>query len=340
MPTLLAILFIVREVGIGLLLAMTLGFLLIPAKIAGAYVGQEIGLSLASISDPGPSDQSTLVTKIFETLAVLLFFGLNLHHFLILFLHISMTHLANKISLLDLPTEGLIRLVDDMPEYGLLILAPLGIVMFLLNSRPCFFEQGSSDVESLFRGHVAAQWTGDCLLDFFHARDRSGDGHVLYAGDGSAGTNDGILGKWKVESGKWKVESGKWKVAWLSSSRNQRGTFNIQPGIFQLPGIFNYQDYSVNVLTPIEGISNASLEFRRPKLFRFFPANNHLLTNTTFSFDVRKRTNTRSENRRANATAVGKSTRGRPDGIQLRVVGWTDGFGRDVFLPVGRKMVF
>lgn len=142
-PTLLAILFIVREVGIGLLLAMTLGFLLIPAKIAGAYVGQEIGLSLASISDPGSSDQSTLVTKIFETLAVLLFFGLNLHHFLILFLHISMTHLANKISLLDLPTEGLIRLVDDMPEYGLLILAPLGIVMFLLTVGLAFLNKAA-----------------------------------------------------------------------------------------------------------------------------------------------------------------------------------------------------
>jgi flagellar biosynthetic protein FliR len=131
-PTLLAVLLMVREIGIGVLLAMTLGFMLIPARIAGAYAGQEVGLSLASISDPSTSDQSTLVTKVFETLAVLLFFGLNLHHFLILFLHASMKHLADKIDLLDLPTDGLVRLVSDLPEQGLLILAPVAIVMFLL----------------------------------------------------------------------------------------------------------------------------------------------------------------------------------------------------------------
>ena len=101
-PMLLQVLMIIQEVGIGLLLAMTVGLLLVPAKIAGAYVGQEIGLSLAAISDPGSTDQSTLVTKVFEAISVMLFFGLNLHHFLILILDVSMNQLANRISLLEL----------------------------------------------------------------------------------------------------------------------------------------------------------------------------------------------------------------------------------------------
>lgn len=142
-PRLLQVLMIIQEVGIGLLLAMTLGLLLVPAKIAGAYVGQEIGLSLAAISDPGSTDQSTLVTKVFEAISVLLFFGLNLHHFLILILDVSMNQLANKISLLELPTGGLVRLVDMLPEYGLLILAPLGIVMFLLTVGLAFLNKAA-----------------------------------------------------------------------------------------------------------------------------------------------------------------------------------------------------
>jgi flagellar biosynthetic protein FliR len=142
-PAFAAVLMIAQEVGVGLFLAMMLGFLLVPAKIAGAYVGQEVGLSLAAISDPGSTDQSTLVTIIFEALSVLLFFGLNLHHFLILFLDRSMNELANKISVLNLPTEGLIGMIDDMPEFGLMILAPLGIVMFLLVVALAFLNKAA-----------------------------------------------------------------------------------------------------------------------------------------------------------------------------------------------------
>jgi flagellar biosynthetic protein FliR len=87
-----------KEIGIGFLLAVVLGFMFVPAKIAGAYVGQEIGLSLASVSSPGSTDSSTLVTTVFETLSVLLFFGLNLHHFLIVFVHVSLVDLAGKLT--------------------------------------------------------------------------------------------------------------------------------------------------------------------------------------------------------------------------------------------------
>ena len=127
-----SMLLIGKEIGIGFLLAVLLGFMFVPAKIAGAYVGQEVGLSLASVSSPGSTDSSTLVTTIFETLAVLLFFGLNMHHFLIVFLHVSLTELAGKIDLFDLPTELLVQSTSALTEYGSLIVGPVGIVMFVL----------------------------------------------------------------------------------------------------------------------------------------------------------------------------------------------------------------
>jgi flagellar biosynthetic protein FliR len=127
-----SVLLIAKEIGIGYLLAVLLGFMFVPAKIAGAYVGQEIGLSLASVSSPGSTDSSTLVTTVFETLAVLLFFGLNLHHFLIVFLHVSLNQLAGKIDLFDLPTEMLVLATSALSEYGSLIVGPVGIIMFVL----------------------------------------------------------------------------------------------------------------------------------------------------------------------------------------------------------------
>ena len=110
---------------------MMLGFLLLPARIAGSYIGQEIGISMEPVTNSG-SEQSTMMASIFESLAILLFFGLNLHHFIILFLHLSMNQLANKINLMELPTEGLVKLVDQIPEYGLLILAPMGVLSFVM----------------------------------------------------------------------------------------------------------------------------------------------------------------------------------------------------------------
>ena len=127
-----SVLFLCKEIGIGFLIAVVLGFMFVPAKIAGAYVGQEVGLSLASVSSPGSMDSSTLVTTIFETLAVLLFFGLNMHHFLIVFLHVSLTELAGKIDLFDLPTEMFVNSTNALSEYGMLIVGPIGIVMFVL----------------------------------------------------------------------------------------------------------------------------------------------------------------------------------------------------------------
>ncbi|MEZ6095635.1 MAG: flagellar biosynthetic protein FliR [Pirellulaceae bacterium] len=129
----LAVLLVAKEMGIGLLIAMLLGFMLVPAKIAGQYVGQELGLSMAAISDPSSPDSSGEVGQLFETLAIFLFFGLNLHHFVLLFLDVTFNELGGKIDLLRLPTEQLVAVAQHLDDYGLLVAAPLGIVLFLLN---------------------------------------------------------------------------------------------------------------------------------------------------------------------------------------------------------------
>ncbi len=125
-----AVLTIAREIGIGLLLSLLVGLLLVPARIAGSYVGQEIGISMDPVTNAG-LEQSTIIAMLFETFAVLIFFGLNLHQFLIIFVHYSFAAL-NGIQITDLPTEGLVGLISRLPEYGLLIVAPVGITSFVI----------------------------------------------------------------------------------------------------------------------------------------------------------------------------------------------------------------
>jgi flagellar biosynthesis protein FliR len=130
-PPLLALILIGKEVGIGLMLAMLIGFMLVPARIAGSYIGQEIGLSMDPVTGTG-IDQSSAMATLFETFAVLLFLGLDLHHLLIRILHQSMNELAGRIDLMDLPTEGLVQILSGLPEKGLLVIAPVGVFSFVV----------------------------------------------------------------------------------------------------------------------------------------------------------------------------------------------------------------
>ncbi len=129
-PPLLILMWIIKEIGIGFVLAMMLGLILIPARIAGSYIGQEIGISMEPVTNTG-TDQSTIMTAIFETFTIMLFFILNIHHFLILFLHYSFTDLLNQIQLFNLPTEGLVNMIGNLTEHGLSIAAPIGVLSFV-----------------------------------------------------------------------------------------------------------------------------------------------------------------------------------------------------------------
>jgi flagellar biosynthetic protein FliR len=126
-----SVLLISKEILIGVVLSIVLAAFFIPAKIAGSYVGQELGLSLASINDPSTQDSSTLLSKVFEVFCILIFFGLNLHHFLILVLHHSFDVMVGKINVLELPTEELVTLLNRTNDYGFLIIAP-AVILFML----------------------------------------------------------------------------------------------------------------------------------------------------------------------------------------------------------------
>lgn len=138
-----SLLIVLKEVTIGLTLSFALGMFFWPAKVAGAYVGQEFGLSLASISDPGSQDSSTLVTRLFETFVTLMFFGLNLHHFLILVLHASFNQLFIRVGVLELPTQELVRTLNNAGDYGLLLAAPLLILMMLVTLVLAFLNRAA-----------------------------------------------------------------------------------------------------------------------------------------------------------------------------------------------------
>jgi flagellar biosynthesis protein FliR len=120
-----------RETLTGGLLATCLGLFLYPAKIAGEYLNQEIGLSFATnISALEPQSQGVL-SQILEAFSVLLFMALNVDHFLYRFLQLSLERRPVGGAVWQPNAETVAHLGDLMSACGLRIVAPLACMMAL-----------------------------------------------------------------------------------------------------------------------------------------------------------------------------------------------------------------
>jgi flagellar biosynthetic protein FliR len=164
---LLFVFYVAKEVGIGILLSILLGLFLWPSRVAGAYIGQELGLSLASISDPGSQDSSTLITRLFEAFTVLIFFSINLHHFVIMVVHFSFDDALLQLGLVDLPYEALVTAMNRTNDYGLLIVAPLMILLMLITLVLGFLNRAAPAMNLFSVGMSIRVGIGGLLLFLF-----------------------------------------------------------------------------------------------------------------------------------------------------------------------------
>lgn len=121
---------VLREALLGAVLGFGFGLFLAPLRMAGAYVAQEMGLTLASVADPSQGDLTNVVAQILEALGVLLFFALNVHHSLLLALHVSLQRWPFGSPLPAFSAAAVIGGVDDAQQWGLLLAAPVGICLF------------------------------------------------------------------------------------------------------------------------------------------------------------------------------------------------------------------
>jgi flagellar biosynthetic protein FliR len=121
---------IVRETILGLVLGFGFGLFVAPLRIAGDYIAEEMGLTLASVADPTQGDLRNVVGQLLESLGVLLFFALNLHHSLLLALHVSLQRWPIGSLLPRLSAAAVVGGVDDAQQWGLLLAAPVGACLF------------------------------------------------------------------------------------------------------------------------------------------------------------------------------------------------------------------
>lgn len=74
---------ILRETALGAALGWLLGLVFIPIKIAGAFIAQEMGLTIATLTSATGDASSNVLSEVLDALAVLLFLSMNGHHLFI-----------------------------------------------------------------------------------------------------------------------------------------------------------------------------------------------------------------------------------------------------------------
>ncbi len=121
-----------REAALGAVIGFAFNLFLVPARVAGEFLTQEMGLSLANALGPVNDRSAGPVTLIFEALGALLFLGLDLHHVFLATLHATFTRYPVGGLPGPVPTGQLLGAASAAQELGVLIAGPLAVVLFLV----------------------------------------------------------------------------------------------------------------------------------------------------------------------------------------------------------------
>jgi len=121
-----------REVLVGVGLGWMLSLVLAALKIAGAYLAQEMGLTLAALASPTDQQSSTIVGQILETIGLLLFLAVGAHHSVLRIFHLTPD--ASPIGAdLQLPHTGwLVSLLSRVEILGLELAMPVAVGLILV----------------------------------------------------------------------------------------------------------------------------------------------------------------------------------------------------------------
>jgi flagellar biosynthetic protein FliR len=120
-----------REVLIGAALGYVFGLFLVPFRIAGEYIAQEMGLTMGAITDPTRPQNTTVFGEFFEMFGVLLFFTQDVHHLFLAALHHSFAQQPIGGSILAIPVAAQLSTLASVTEWGLTLAAPVACCLFI-----------------------------------------------------------------------------------------------------------------------------------------------------------------------------------------------------------------
>ncbi len=124
-----------REATLGAGMGWLMGMVLIPIRISGAFIAQEMGLTIATLTSSSGEASSNVLSEILDALAVLMFFSFNGHHLFFLGFDSSFRLFPIGQSWISLNGERITRSIADTAGIGIHLAAP--VAMLLLGTTVC-----------------------------------------------------------------------------------------------------------------------------------------------------------------------------------------------------------
>jgi flagellar biosynthetic protein FliR len=157
-----------QEALYGLALGITAYCLFIVVRMAGQYIEQEMGLTMAQVFDPFSGDEGRPLSLILEILFILLLFSTRSHELLLQILARSLERYpAGVIPNLGTLTEGILRSGSAMFLLALQLAAPILAVFMLLLVVLAFLARIAPESNVLFLSFPLRIGMGLLIVGFF-----------------------------------------------------------------------------------------------------------------------------------------------------------------------------
>lgn len=156
-------LFVIRELLIGITLGLVARIIFLGIEMAGQIMSNTMGLSIATFFNP-EIGQSTEVARLFSSILMLLFLGMDAHHDLIYIFARSYEWLPGGSFSLKSVLPTIINLTGHMFVIALKISAPVVTIMLLTNILFGFIYRAAPQMNIFFVGYPVYIFVGILVM--------------------------------------------------------------------------------------------------------------------------------------------------------------------------------
>jgi flagellar biosynthetic protein FliR len=142
-----------NELFIGIIVGLLLNIIFDAAQFAGQILGMQMGFSLATMIDPQSQADSAVLSVFYQTIVLLIFFALDVHHWVLRALVSSFYYLPAGRSVLTFGrVESVLHTASAIWVLGLQIAAPALIATVVADFVLAFIGKASPQLPVLFVG--------------------------------------------------------------------------------------------------------------------------------------------------------------------------------------------
>jgi flagellar biosynthetic protein FliR len=153
------------EAVLGILMGLTVQFVFDGFQLAGAVAGIQMGFELENMFDPQTNASSPVLSVFYQTIAVLIFLELNVHHWMLMALSQSFRLVPVGTAVVGTGAVGeILRSAESMWVVGVEIAAPVLVATMAVDLALSFLSRISPQVPVLLVGLSVKQLVGYMVM--------------------------------------------------------------------------------------------------------------------------------------------------------------------------------